>query len=290
MKQFEQNPYVSINGPVDPYDITKVATSGPARSLKELGRNTIFGIQVSEKTQKQNIENKYGPNWYPVGKRLQNPCGAWRADELLIHLNTNNTHPTDIGIFAMQIYTNGNVIETSDSDLDFNSRLSIVNRISGYQLNRLPWHLQDYQPVLEKMRPAMHLSRLILQASISHLEQLNPNEFVAKLRPYAGYISSVLIDASSGQGIPLNSQKIKPYIEACYEKVPEIAVTVAGGINHQSVDNLAGTLLADYPTLSLDAESGLRDNYQPDNPRLSSFSANKAIKLLEKVGQILPRN
>ncbi len=287
MNSLKSKPYISLNGATNSQDINLVAGSLPARNLKKLGYNTIFGIQVSDKTQLKNIENKYGENWYPVGNKLKMPFYNQSADELLIHLNSEDTSPVSIGMFALSLYEKNNFAATADSDLEYDSRLEILNRVYGFQLNRLPWHIEQYQTVLEKLKKSSKISRLILQATNEHLTELSSAEFVKKLEPYSEFVTDILLDGSAGQGIPLNADHLEPFIESCYEKLPNVSVAVAGGLNPDSVKKLAGKLLIKYQHLSIDAETGLRDNYNTLFPNQSTFSTIKAIALLANTEQVL---
>lgn len=101
---------------------------------------------------------------------------------------------------------------------------------------------------LEEVRVARPGLRVVLQ--------LNPASPGGSLGEVAGLVDDVLLDASAGQGRPIDPESALPYLEALAES--GLGLGVAGGL---CAENLAllEPLLARFPALSFDAESRLRN-------------------------------
>ncbi len=101
---------------------------------------------------------------------------------------------------------------------------------------------------LEEVRSVRPDLRLVLQ--------VHPAIQGGSLRDFAGLVDDVLVDASAGQGRPLDPESALPYLEALSESGAGLAV--AGGLCAENLPMIA-PLLARFPGLSFDAESRLRD-------------------------------
>lgn len=102
---------------------------------------------------------------------------------------------------------------------------------------------------LEEIRSARPGLRLVLQ--------VNPAAQGGSLQEVAGLVDDALVDASAGQGRPVDPERALPYLEALSES--GVGLAVAGGLCAENLP-LIEPLLARFPDLSFDAESLLRDD------------------------------
>lgn len=282
MNKLNNRPYIGLNGITSDYDKHRVASTEAAKRLRKLGYGILFGVQVSEKTQILDIKNKYGTSWYPVGEQIKRATGSCRnLGETVLHINSDQSDPDYMGIFAKYVYERSCVADWDETELG-SQYATIANYIGGFQLNRLPWHETDYTPMLERLRKTTRVSRLILQASNLQLNSLRPAEFAKALKGYEARISSVLLDGSSGTGKLLNPQKINEYIDACLDENVGANIAIAGGISPQTFNELIPKIVDSHSKISFDAETGLRDNYDLLSPAKSVFSVERATTILEK--------
>ena len=123
--------------------------------------------------------------------------------------------------------------------------------LDGLQING-HWPLRSD---LERIRSARPGLRLVLQVNpASHGNA--PREVAVQVREVAGLADDVLLDASAGQGRPVDPESALPYLEALEDS--GLGLGVAGGLCVENLP-LIEPLLARFPGLSFDAESRLRD-------------------------------
>lgn len=278
-------PYIGINGAPR----IEVTGSGYANEqVRAVGRQVIMGIQATEKTQIHDIENRYGKDWHPVGNTMRHYWG-WYANRML-HINTDNKVPESVATIA-RIMLERTIVAGWDETEMGSQYPALESKCNKVQFNNLPFHEYDYRQVfkniVKKSDPIspVYVNSIVLQANAATLDELNPKDFAERVKLYAPYIGAVLLDGSGGKGIPLDANKLRPYIDAIYGM--SINVGIAGGLNADTVEPLAGKLLQEYRKLSVDAESGLRTRYNPENPKLSKFSSKKAEEFVEAVTQLL---
>ncbi len=129
--------------------------------------------------------------------------------------------------------------------------------LHGYQLN-LAW-----PPVTELSRYRSHFPemKVVLQISQKSLEMVGylTQNLVEKLaQEYSGLVDYALLDRSAGYGIPLDPQWTAEHLEVMQEANLGLGLGVAGGLSPSTLD-LVEPLINDFPELSIDAESLLRD-------------------------------
>lgn len=274
-------PYIGINGKDNTVE-NAVCNDLPNTInclAKEIGYTVLYGVQTSETTQFYNTENKYGRSWYPVGpQELSGQINSTYNNSL--HINFDTLSPEAIPFMTKLVYNNALKCFNQNTH-------GYTKAIQAVQLNRLPWHSVDYSEAFEKINRAMPLSRLILQASYMQIGNLTPTELVGSLRKYCPNITTILLDTSCGTGKPLDAKLLIPYIDELYGHEQMPAVAIAGGLNPNNVKQLIEPLVNTYNGLSFDAETGLRDNYDPQNPSQSRFSTKKAIEFANSVIQLI---
>lgn len=140
---------------------------------------------------------------------------------------------------------------------DLGAQLSAVSSfggvyLDGFQLN-VSWPPPSELAAFRAERPRM---RMVLQIGAAALRDHAPQELAGRIREYEGLADDLLLDASGGTGLPLDPGRTRPYLEALAQC--GFCLGVAGGLGPGTL-HLADPLLKDFPRLSLDAESGLRD-------------------------------
>ena len=101
--------------------------------------------------------------------------------------------------------------------------------------------------------------QLIFQANAAALAKVNndPEAFVARLKPYEGIITYVLLDKSSGQGIGMNAAELLPFIRALASNFAYTGSAIAGGLGPDTM-HLALPIIRKFPHISIDAQGRLR--------------------------------
>lgn len=280
MKKLE--PYIGINGGGfnDMRDIWKLQNESPKRDI-------IMGVQATEKTQVYNQENKYGSEWHPVGRAMK----AWWVDygwKQMLHVNTDGKEPASVAAISRLMLERTIVTVHDETDLGTPFTTQEM-QCSKVQFNNLPFYEQDYLPLFEMLatetNPKTRKQQIVLQANADSMDALTPAKFAKEIKRYEPTIAGVLLDPSGGKGTPLNATKLRRYIDKIYDM--DVAVGIAGGLNAETVEPLAGKLLYQYPSLSVDAESGLRSGYFSDRPSKSTFSFDKALSFVKAVNQLV---
>jgi hypothetical protein len=248
-----------------------------------------MGVQATEKTQIQDIENKYGQNWHPVGNSMRSFWHGHGYDRML-HLNIEDKSPESVAIIAKIMLERTITPGWDESDLG-TQYACLKARCDAVQFNNLPFYAHDYRPMFRNMAKRtkpyspVNIRSIVLQANSTSLAELSPKEFATSIKRYTPMISSVLIDGSGGRGVPLDAEKVRPYIDSIYDL--DVNVGIAGGLSDAALEPLAGDLLQRFPQLSVDAESGLRTHYNSEQPKRSRFSPQKASAFVEAVTQLL---
>lgn len=139
------------------------------------------------------------------------------------------------------------------SAIDFDV-MNQVKHLHGYQLNMV-WPDPDY---IEKHIP--NGMRIVLQIGKTAYEKCSRNPLaVAKRVVEYTTVTDVLFDQSGGNGEALNKFESADVLQAIYEAAPYLGLGVAGGLDHNNTVHRLRPLFKDFSFLSIDAESGLRD-------------------------------
>lgn len=123
--------------------------------------------------------------------------------------------------------------------------------LHGFQIN-VAW---PTRADLEELRSSRSGLRIVLQMGDGRLAG-SPREAAREARELAGLADDVLLDASAGRGRPLDPAAVLPFLRELADA--GLGLGVAGGLCAASLRVLA-PLLAEFPDLSFDAESRLRD-------------------------------
>jgi len=236
-------------------------------------RQIALGVKAVHKTQFLDVENKYGPDWYPVGAQ------------------SFETALDGGGIQALRV---AQVYLDSDFVGDPQYRDAFVARIckrgkawlNALQFDMLPWHTDStVLSFMERVKDETGFT-ILLQAHSDAMRYNAPNELVRKLAQYAHVADYVLFDASHGKGVQLDPQALRPYLGAAYEStaLQSTGMALAGGLNARVVRDTLPEILQQFPDISWDAEGQLHP-VQPDGTR--PIDMHVAKQYLEASGDIL---
>lgn len=161
--------------------------------------------------------------------------------------------------------------------------------LHGIQLNGLSSRLYKQQRVqriishvLESAgRPIQVISQLHSDILEYIAESTNPNRVAAIPEN-----CQLLLDTSGGLGRSFEREKYARIIELLKLMRPEQPISIAGGLGPGELENF-DWLCKRFGPLSADAETKLRDNYNPNRPHLSRFSPQKAANFILEASEII---
>lgn len=144
----------------------------------------------------------------------------------------------------------------------------------GLQLN-IAW---PDSKAIEHFRIKAYPATIVLQIGARAFETIehSPQKLADKIdKEYKYFIDYVLLDPSGGMGKPLDPEDLRGYLRALGEKEMSVGLGVAGGLSPSTLYDLLFPLATDFPDLSIDVETGVRD----ENDRLDT---NLAISFIKK--------
>ncbi|HET6622454.1 MAG TPA: hypothetical protein VFG56_00790 [Candidatus Saccharimonadales bacterium] len=248
MSVYRNGSYVGVSGLVN-REQQRELTDYAGNTLGNRTDTMLFlGVKAVHKTQWLDIENKYGPSWYPVGEEAF-------ADTL------------DVGSDAVaQMYLDPEILAANPQyGTEFIRR---VKRRGHHWLNIIQFDLMPYRQNPEAFGYLIHEARreaglreykVIVQChgeamaegpkpAIEKLKRLSPDE-----------IDWVLFDASHGKGLEMEPDALRPFLETGLEDpdLAHVGFGVAGGLDAAAVERYIPELLRDFPEISWDAEGRL---------------------------------
>jgi hypothetical protein len=246
-EQIKQS-YVGVSGVVSPEVQTSLEVIAEKVGLTEKGRILALGVKAVHKTQFLDIENKYGPEWYPVGENSFKHA-----------LRHDNPNPHTIAV--AQTYLDVEHVDNAEYRKSFVARIHDRGApwLQGIQFDMLPWHTNtDTLDFLENVKSSYGLE-IFLQAHKDAMADLGPHGIVKRLGAYAHVLDYLLFDASHGTGQRLDTAALTPFIAEAYNKLDptQTGIAIAGGLNQQAVREDLPQLIEKYPNLSWDAEGNL---------------------------------
>lgn len=241
-------PYVGVSGVVSPDMEARLEATAAEVGLFDRDRMLALGVKAVHKTQYLGVENKYGPEWYPVGE--DDFRGALRVEE---------RGPRTLAV--AQTYLDIEHVADAGYRREFTSR--IVRRgqpwLQGLQFDMLPWHADPQMlDFLQETKEAYGLA-VLLQCHKSAMEELGPGGVTNRLATYAPYLDYLLFDASHGTGQRLDVTALDGFLDAAYssQSLDAVGMAVAGGLDGITVQDDLPALVQKYPDLSWDAEGRL---------------------------------
>lgn len=129
------------------------------------------------------------------------------------------------------------------------------DHLRALQLDMVWPHPQSLKAFLgERLRPI----EIILQVSPRALEKVPTPELLAlRLAEYEGLVSYILIDPSMGRGVGMNPEESLRTARIVRSALPSVQIVFAGGLSADTV-SLLQPFFAEFPSLSVDAQAGLR--------------------------------
>jgi hypothetical protein len=117
----------------------------------------------------------------------------------------------------------------------------------------------DFAPLWMSLKQHHPDIALILQAHRDTVERYSPEQIADRLRDLS--VDYILFDASQSRGTPYNAAEMREYVAAVYRQKLPIGAVVAGGLGApNSMQQLFGPLVTEYPDLSCDAFLRLQDS------------------------------
>lgn len=134
--------------------------------------------------------------------------------------------------------------------------------VDGVQINASGVSYRDIGPLrrLQSVK-GMQSFRVVLQLRLAEIELGDIERLLdTHVAPTSGTIDDVLLDASCGEGVPLDVAKAGAFIERIRAKYRSgLGIGIAGGITPENIGRLKPLVDAFGPDLSIDVESGVRD-------------------------------
>lgn len=149
--------------------------------------------------------------------------------------------------------------------------------LHGFQLN-IAWPNPQQ---LASYYVAYPGTKIILQIGGYAFELIehSPQKLASRVaQEYSGLIDYILLDPSGGFGKPLNTAGIRNYLRALKEKGLKVDLGVAGGLGPRTL-NLVEPLIEEFPDLSIDVESGVRDSEDNLDLNLAKEYLNNSLNL-----------
>ena len=237
-------PYVGISGVTNPEQQAHLLNYFQDQGLDEY-RDLAVGVKATHKTQFLDTENKYGRDWYPVGEAefagaLEPRAGSLNVAQMFLDPQYVND-PAYRSEFIGRIRRRG------------------AKWLGAMQFDMLPWDTDaTLLPFVEEVKRASGL-KMLLQVHGEIMQRLGPDKVVRMLGRYAHALDYILFDASHGKGVRLNTDALRPFLEAAYgsDELQTVGISVAGGLNSTVVSEDLPGLIQKYPSLSWDAEGRL---------------------------------
>lgn len=216
--------------------------------LYDTGRMLALGVKATHKTQFDDIENKYGKDWYPVGEKQFEDA----VNPKLLNKDT---------FVVAQTYLDVAYVDDADYRKQFTRQIAHRGRnfLHAIQFDMLPWHRNDeIFDYLEKLK-ASHDLKVLLQVHGEAMNELGPQGVVQKLGAHAASIDYLLFDSSHGTGKRMDADRLSEFLQEAYEAsaLDNVGMGVAGGLNAERVREDLPAIVAKFPNVSWDAEGQL---------------------------------
>lgn len=225
-------PYIGVTGFMTSNEVLYALSCVPESSHRKL----MVGVLGSQKTIFMGSQNRW-PNRYPdpgdIGSIFQRHPSALN----LVHYNTKNP-------------------ETLLRQMLMVTQLGGPN-FQGFQLN-VAWPLPQALEAYRGAYPEMHIVLQVGGGAFKEISDSPENLAERVADEYVGLIDYLLLDPSGGFGKPFDPTRAREYLEALEARNLDIGLGVAGGLSSTTLD-LVELLADDFPDLSIDAESRLRD-------------------------------
>lgn len=242
-------PYVGISGVTSPEQQRHYEQVFHEVGLHDEGRRLAVGVKAVHKTQYLDINNKYGPAWYPVGEAAFQSAATESTD-------------AQESINVAQAYLDVAYVGDPKYRQDFTERIFCRGEpwIDGIQFDMLPWHSDAaIAPFLSEVKRSYPDKLVLLQCHGAAMEELGSKRSVRLLGSLATAIDYVLFDASHGTGKRLEVARLRPFLDeaSSSDVLSSVGLAVAGGLNARAVREDLPGILDEFPQISWDAEGQL---------------------------------
>lgn len=247
-------PYVGVTGFMSRREVKEVIDS----ASPWLRRKVMIGVLASSKTISGGTNSH--PNRYPTPGQMRDIFEDTSRALNLVHFSTKNRE----GLFE-----------------EMSKAFSLAGPYChGLQLN-IPW---PDPKVLGFFKTKVYPVTIILQIGARALEIVgySPQRLADKIeKEYKYFIDYVLLDPSGGTGKPFVPKEMGGYLHALEMKQMSIGLGVAGGLNPATLRRLVLPLVKEFPDLSIDVETGVRDAHDHLDPKLAISFVRKAECLFQ---------
>ena len=224
-------PYIGITGFMDKGDVRAVLD---ARS-PWLRRKVMIGILASSKTINGGTNSR--PNRYPTPGQMGNIFDDDPRALNLVHFSTKNKE----GLFE---------------------EMARAFNLAGPYCHGLQLNIAWPDPkALGFFKIKANPVTIVLQIGERAFEMIghSPQRLADKIeKEYKHFINYILLDPSGGTGKPFNPEVLRAYLQELEMKQMSIGLGVAGGLSPATLHLLA-PLVKEFPDLSIDVETGVRD-------------------------------
>ncbi len=246
-------PYIGVSGVVNPEQQAALGAAFDAQGF-DTSRVLALGVKATHKPQWLEKENKYGREWYPVGDELTHALARHESE-----------------LHVAQVFLDLSLVQDNEYREHFMERIHRRGRawLNAVQFDMLPIGRDPSLPdFIEKLKSKTGLT-ILLQAHSGMMESYNPEQLARVMSDFAA--DYVLLDSSHGKGVRLDTDRLRPYVEALYasDSLSSVGIGIAGGLNAEVVASDLPELVGDFPDISWDAEGQLHrpneDNKRPVN-------------------------
>lgn len=158
------------------------------------------------------------------------------------------------------------------------------NNLHGLQLDMI-WPDPNKVQEFHWRHPRIEI---ILQVNANALDAVgnDPEKLVERLGNYNDSITYALLDKSMGRGLGMDAKALLPFATAIEDAIKEeklpygLKIAVAGGLGPDTL-HLADPLIAEFPRISLDAQSKLR----PSGNALDPLDLDLCTRYLEEAAK-----
>lgn len=247
-------PYIGITGFMSREEVQEVLDL----VSPWLRRKVMIGILASSKT--INGETNSHPNRYPTPGEMGDIFEDTSRALNLVHFSTKNKD----GLF---------------------DEMSRAFTLAGPYCHGLQLNIAWPDPsVLGFFKTREYPVTIVLQIGARAFEMIGhaPQKLADKIeKEYKHFIDFVLLDPSGGTGKPFNPEEMRGYLQELEMKQMSIGLGVAGGLNQATLRRLILPLVKEFPDLSIDVETGVRNGYDNLDPNLAISFIRKAECLFQ---------
>lgn len=260
MKKDIQPYYIGLTGITTPGEATHIATLSSSEDFKAPSHQVMTGILVSGRV----FEHQH-----PATDRYVRPEALMELTTILrdstlpmIHYRTKS--PRTLADQLVKLF---------DQDNIYNDDLC-----RAVQINKA------WPPLgqLERVKQQMPDLRIAICLTPGIVNPDNRTDAVQQLKEYQPFMDYVVIDPSGGKGRAINPQLAASFYRAIAHHMPEVPITLTGGLNDENAAHMLADLEDALGTraFGIDAESGLRQ-VNPNRRRTTIMSPEKAETYLQ---------